>query len=259
MGANQVKKKLKEGILSVGSWIQIGFDSTVAEILSEVGFDWLAIDCEHTSSDIAEVAALVNSVSGKACEPFVRVKANDTLSIRRALDAGATGVIVPLVNSANEAAQAVAAAKFPPAGIRGFAFTKANAYGEQFDEYTRTANEEILVIVMIETREAVEHIDSILQVEGVDGVFIGPYDMSGSYGIPGQVDSPIVREACKTVVTACTSAGKVAGLHIVTPTETAVMSALSDGFTLLALGMDMVFLQQSSKAALKIAWDVSIK
>ena len=183
---------------------------------------------------------------------MVRVKENKIMPIRRALDLGAMGVIVPLVNSADEARHAVVAAKFPPEGIRGFAFCRGNEWGVDFDEYAAKANGMISVIVMIESKSAVEKIEEIVKVEGVDGVFIGPYDMSGSYGIVGQTDSEIIQEACEKVVAACKKHGKAAGIHIVLPACDNIRIAESQGFTLLALGMDTVFLADGAKKTIRM-------
>ncbi|MEN8256138.1 MAG: aldolase/citrate lyase family protein, partial [Verrucomicrobiota bacterium] len=218
MTNNPVRKALLERKITLGSWIQIGHPA-VAEILANDGFDWLAADCEHTDIDVEGFTQIARGMYGRGPVSMVRVRENDTLAIRQMLDAGAQGVIVPLVNNAEEAAKAVAAAKYPPQGVRGFAFSRMNNYGVDFDENAKTANDDIAVVVMIESREAVENIDGILEVDGVDGVFIGPYDMSGSYGIPGEPSHPLVQEGCAKVLSACEKAGKSAGLHVVFPSE----------------------------------------
>ena len=125
-----------------------------------------------------------------------------------------------------------------------------NAYGTEFERYLRRANDDVAVVVMAETKEAVANIDGIVGVEGVDAVFIGPYDLSGSYGIPGQTDHPVVLEACDTVVAACRAAGKSAGLHVVAPSPESIQRAVRDGFTFIALGVDTVFLQMAAAEAL---------
>lgn len=248
---NLCKKLLNEGRTAIGSWWQVGHPAN-AEILAKAGFSWIAADCEHGEIENGEICNFCRAVSQYNCMPLVRVKENDNLEIRRALDLGAMGVIVPLVNSAEDAKKAVAAAKYPPVGIRGFAFHRGNNWGVDFDEYVKCANEEIMVIVMIESKEAVENIDSILAIDGVDGVFIGPYDMSGSYGIIGQTGAPEIKGACRKVSEACRKAGKSAGMHIVLPTAEAVKNAVADGFTFLALGMDTVFLANGAKQALEM-------
>jgi len=244
-----MKKLLLKRELCLGSWCQIGHPAN-AEILAKAGFSWAAADCEHGEIEDSDLGNFCRALRQYRSIPLVRVKENAVLPIRRALDLGASGVIVPLVNSAAEAMQAVRAAKYPPEGIRGFAFQRANDWGISFDEYARTANEETIVIVMIESKEAVEHIDDILSVNGVDGVIVGPYDMSGSYGITGQTGHELIKKACIRVSEACSRKGKAAGQHIVIPTRENVRDAVKNGFTLLALGMDTVFLAQGARAAL---------
>lgn len=251
---NPVRKALLERAVTIGTWIQIG-NATSAEVLANAGFDWVAADCEHTDIGPAEFASLARGMHGRGPEPFVRVRENDTLAIRQMLDMGASGVIVPLVNSAEEAERAVQAAKFPPRGVRGYAFSRMNDWGVDFDRYAREANDDVAVVVMIESKEAVENIDAILGVDGLDGVFIGPYDMSGSYGIVGKTKDPIIQEACGRVVDACKRANKAAGLHIVLPTPELVSKAIADGFTFLGLGVDTVFLNEGARAAAKMAKD----
>lgn len=247
-----LRQKLLNRETSIGTWIQIGHPA-VAEILGRLDFDWIAADCEHTDISIHEFAALARALHGRRPAPLVRVGQNDTLAIRQALDLGAQGVIVPLVNSAAEAERAVAAAKFPPAGVRGFAYSRSNEHGAEFESYASRANDEICVVVMVETRKAVAEIDQILAVDGVDGVFVGPYDLSGSYGIPGQVGhTDVIRAQCR-IVEACERAGKSAGLHVVTPSSANVHAAMEAGFTFIALGMDTVFLGSAAGEALERA------
>ena len=245
---NPFRRALVERRVTIGSWIQIN-NPTAAEILANVGYEWIGLDIEHTDIDIGSLTSLLRGMYGRGAVPVARVATNEVMAIRRALDMGVQGVLVPLVSTADDARRAVAAAKYPPRGIRGFAFCRANDWGEDFAHYAASANDEIAVVVMIESKQGVENIDAILAVEGVDGVFIGPYDMSGSYGIPGQTQDPIVRNACREVVRACERAGKSAGLHVVDPTPEAVRDALNDGFTLICLGVDTVFLNQGARAA----------
>jgi 2-keto-3-deoxy-L-rhamnonate aldolase RhmA len=246
---NSVKVALLTRQLTIGGWVQLGH-AGIAEIFGGAGFDWVCLDLEHGDCDESMMATVFRGLSGFGAQAFARVRSNDTLAIRRAADLGAAGVIVPLVNSAEEARRAVAAIRYPPDGVRGFAFCRANDWGVQFDSYAAGANSALALVVMIESRQAVENIDEILSVEGVDGVFVGPYDMSGSYGIVGQTDHPIIREACKTVSEACSRHGKSAGMHIVQPSSEAIARAISDGFTFVALGMDTVFLVSGARKAI---------
>lgn len=243
---NRVRKSLLEGKPTIGTWVQIGHP-VIGEIFGNVGFDWVAVDCEHTDIDVKGFTEVARGLYGRGPEPFVRVRENNTLAIRQVLDAGARGVIVPLISSAEEARQAVNAAKYSPQGVRGFCFSRMNEYGEKFDEYVKTANDDIAVVVMIESKEAVENINEILNVDGVDGVFIGPYDLSGSYKIPGRTSDPLVQDGCKKVIEACKKHGKSAGLHVVIPTEKNIEKALDDGFTFIAIGVDTIFLNEASR------------
>jgi 2-keto-3-deoxy-L-rhamnonate aldolase RhmA len=249
---NKVREALLEQKVTLGTWIQIGH-SAIAEVFARAGYDWIAADCEHTDIDIEGFANLARGMYGRGTVPLARVRENDPMAIRQVLDAGAEGVIVPLVNTAEDARIAVRAAKYPPDGIRGFAFCRANNWGADFDQYTTMANKNVAVVVMIESREAVKNIDEILSVKGVDGVFIGPYDMSGSYGITGQTSHPNIKKACQIVVQSCKRHGKSAGIHIVKPTEDAICDAIEDGFTFIALGIDTVFLNEGGNKALRIA------
>lgn len=253
---NPVRQALLARDVTFGTWLQLGPDPALAEILANAGYDWLAVDCEHSDIDIEGFTNLARGMGGRNAVPLARVRENDTLAIRQVLDAGALGVIVPLVNTADEARKAVAAAKYPPQGVRGFCFSRMNEYGANFDEYAATANDNIAVVVMIESKQAVENIDEILAVDGVDGVFIGPYDMSGSYGVTGQIDHPLIQDACRAVVAACQRHQKAAGLHLVKPDAASIAKTIADGFTFIALGVDMVFLRQAAEMALTIGLSV---
>ena len=246
---------LRSRRLAVGTWLQIN-NATAAEVLANAGFAWIAIDIEHTDIDITSLTSLLRGMYGRGAAPVARVATNDVLEIRRALDAGASGVLVPFVSTPEEARRAVAAAKYPPAGIRGFSFSRANNWGVDFAADARTANEETAVIVMIESRQGADNIRDIAAVPGVDGVFIGPYDLSGSFGIPGQIEAPVVRDACARVLEACAAAGKSAGILVTNPTAETIAKAVRDGYTLLALGLDTLFLDRGARQVLELARNV---
>lgn len=246
-----IRKKIISRQLCIGSWIQTG-DMVASEIMANAGYDWIAMDCEHTDIDAKEFACCARAMNGFACAPMARVKENKVMAIRSVLDAGAKGVIIPLVNSKEAAEEAVVAAKYPPIGIRGFAYCRANNWGADFDEYAAKANDKIAVIVMIESKESVDNIEEILSVKGVDGVFVGPYDMSGSYGMIGRTQHEIIKQACKKVSIACKKFNKAAGQHIVNPTKENVKFAIDEGFTFIALGMDTVFIQNGAKETMQM-------
>jgi 2-keto-3-deoxy-L-rhamnonate aldolase RhmA len=249
---NAFRKALLQRQVTLGTWLQIN-NATAAEVLSNAGYDWISIDIEHTDIDITSLTALLRGMYGRGVAPIARVATNGLLDIRRALDVGAAGVLVPFVNTAEGARRAVAAAKYPPMGVRGFSFSRANNWGVDFATDAESANDETAVIVMIESKEGVENIEDIVAVEGVDAVFIGPYDLSGSYGIPGQIQDPVVRDACRRVIQACERAAKSVGLLIVRPTPEVVRQAVDDGFTLICVGLDTVFIDQGARAARAMA------
>lgn len=251
--SNPFRQALLTRTLTLGSWIQIGHPAS-AELLSGAGCDWVAIDCEHTDIGIESFGRTIRGMRG-ACVPVARVRENDRLAIRQVLDLGARGVIVPLINSAAAAEDAVQSAKYPPRGQRGYAFCLANQHGQQFDTYVNAANADIAVVVMIESRAGVEQIDAILAVDGVDGAFVGPYDLSGSLGVPGKVDDPAVQAACARVAAAGREHGKAVGLHVVRPSPDAIRRAREAGFSFLALGMDTVFIDEGVRQALRTARD----
>ena len=254
MTSAEFRKALLTRQVTIGSWVQAN-SGTSAEILARVGFDWIGIDMEHTDIDNGALVDVLRAM--RSGVPIVRVSSNDVITIRTALDIGAQGVLVPLIGTATQALAAVQAARFPPDGIRGFAFCRANNWGADFDQYVAEANQNLTVIAMIETKEGVENIDDILAVDGIDAIFIGPYDLSGSYGIPGQLSHSTVREACRRVSEACKRHGKSAGIHIIPQTSEAVQTAVEDGFTLICFGMDTVFLCNGARNAFDIAHAVA--
>lgn len=241
-------KEISANRLCFGSWCQIGHPAN-AEILAGAGFEWIAADCEHGEFEDGDIGNFCRAVKQAGSVPLVRVKENACMPVRRALDLGAEGVIVPLVDNAADAKKTVKAALYPPVGIRGFAWQRANRWGMDFDSYAKDFKP--LLIVMIESRNAVENIDEILDIDGVDGCFIGPYDMSGSYGIPGQTGHALIRDACEKVANACIRHKKIAGQHIVTPDKIKIKDALEQGYTFIALGMDSFFLQSGARTVLE--------
>ncbi len=251
---SNIREKIVGKELVFGTWLQTG-NPIVAEIMAECGWDYIAADMEHTAINENDFVDFARAIKGKAAA-FARVESDDALAIRKVLDLGAQGVIVPMVNTKEQAKKVVEAAKYAPMGKRGFAWVRANKYGVEFNEYAKIANDSIAVIAMIETKEAVENIEDILSVDGIDGVFIGPYDMSGSYGVVGQVDHALVQNAKKIVLEACKKHNKVAGQHIVRATKENVKEAVEQGYTFFALGTDVLFVDNECKKTFKIGEEI---
>ena len=206
---NNLKRMLKEGKKTAGAWVQIASPFT-AEILSQAGFDWLLIDMEHGPGDILTLISQLQAMKGSDASALVRAPWNDFVIIKRILDTGVHGVLVPYVNTKEEVETAVRACRYPREGIRGVAGSpRAQGYGQNVMDYLRRANEEILLITAVESREAVSNLDEILEVPELDGVFIGPMDLSTNMGHMGNADHSEVKEAIVTVERKVLEAGKV--------------------------------------------------
>jgi 2-keto-3-deoxy-L-rhamnonate aldolase RhmA len=249
---NKMRNSLLKNKLTLGTWIQIGHPA-VAEILARVGYQWICVDMEHGSINIETLTDLFRAIEANDVVPIARLPLNDPIWIRRSLDAGAMGLIIPMVNSAQEIESAIPQAKYPPRGERGYGYSRANSFGIDFEEYIAKANETIAIIAQIEHKDGIENIDSILQVEDLDGVFIGPLDLSASYGKVGQLDCPEMREALQRYLESCKKHNKCAGIHIVRPDENSIRNAIEQGYKMVTLGVDGVFLETASCSALKVA------
>lgn len=249
---NSLRRALLEKKLTLGGWLQIGHPAA-AEVFARAGFDWVCVDFEHGAIDIETATNIFRALDAFGCVPVGRLPANDPIWIHRVLDAGARGLIVPMVNTASQARSVVAESKYPPRGVRGFGFSRTNRYGADFHEAAAEANEEIAVIVQIEHKDAIADLDGILSVEGVDGAFIGPMDLSGSMGLTGQFDHPDVVAALDAFLAACRSHGVAAGMHIIRPTAQAVGDGVQCGYTLLALGLDVTLLHDAASICLAAA------
>ena len=252
MDIKNVKKDISGKKITFGSWIQIPSVFTT-EIMARSGFDWLAIDLEHGLIDLETAYQLIQIIDCNRVIPLVRLHVNDESTIRRVMDAGAGGVIVPMVNTAEDALKAVNAVKYPPLGKRSFGLGRAHDFGLGFDEYVRTINDRSIVIVQIEHIDALKNLDNIIRVPGIDAIIIGPYDLSGSLGVPGQFEHAGFKEALRTIIESVRKSPVALGMHIVHPTETELQERQSAGFTFIGLGMDTIFLQEGSRQVMQYA------
>ena len=250
-GPLSLKESLRHKTPSVGSWLSLGH-TEVAEIMTQCGFDWLVIDMEHSSTTSYQALQLIRVIELSECLPLVRVSENHPTLIKQAMDAGAHGVVVPMVNTREEAAQAVSAVKYPPEGTRGVGLWRAHDYGMSFDEYCEWLQEYSVVIVQIEHIEAVSNLEAIVSVEGVDGFIVGPYDLAASLGLPGEFSHPRVAEAMEVIEETARHGPKAAGIHIVRPDHELLFEKLEAGYTFLAFGVDMIFLWEAAKSALQV-------
>jgi len=247
---NQVKEKLKAGKVAVGSWMSI-LNEDAARTVAESGLDWVLFDTEHGPPSFETVDKLVRAVGSSCALPLVRVVWNDINAIKQALDTGAYGIVVPWVNSKEEAKNAVTYSRYPPEGLRGCAPGRAAAaWGISSEEYIDTVNDEVLVAVQIETKKAVDNIEDIVSVEGVDTTFIGPSDLSMSLGYRGKPYHPEVIKAEEKVLKACKSAGVAPGIAF--GRDIAQLNELiQKGFTFIGIGSDTGFLRYGCQETLK--------
>jgi 2-dehydro-3-deoxyglucarate aldolase len=236
-----LKQKLKNKENTIGSWITIPHQAVI-DILAEAGFDWLCIDLEHTAIDYNETQILIGFIQAHGMAALVRVSKNEEVVIKRVLDAGADGIIVPMVCTAEEAKRAVGYAKYPPVGKRGVGLNRAQRYGYGFEEYKSWVTESQVVIAQIEHIEGVNNLESIIDTPGIDGIFIGPYDLSGSLGIPGQYDEPIVQDALKRVEEICKRKNVSMGYHIIDPNIELVKEKNNAGYNFIAFSTDFLFM-----------------
>lgn len=227
--------------VSIGSWITIPHPS-IAEIMAKSGFDWLVVDMEHSPIGMSGAEELIRVINLCGLPAMVRVGENNPNLIKRVMDAGASGVIVPMVNTKEQAKQAVEAVKYPPDGHRGVGLARAQGYGTMFDEYKEWVKKESTVIIQIEHIDAVRNIDSILSVSDIDGFIVGPYDLSGSLGIPGQFDHPDMKDALEIINKAVKKWNIPSGFHVVMPDADAAIKKIREGYSFIAFGVDFLFL-----------------
>jgi 2-dehydro-3-deoxyglucarate aldolase len=238
-----LKKKLLNNELTIGSWITIGHPSVV-EVLSSVGFDWLTIDLEHTTIDYTTTQILISTIQANNMAALVRVSKNDEVYIKRVLDAGADGIIVPMMNNAEDARKAVEYVKYPPIGKRGVGLYRAQQYGlnNGFEDYKKWLEKYVVIIAQIEHIDAVSNIEEIISTPGIDGVIIGPYDLSGSMGFPGEFDKPEVKVALNKVVSACKRKSFPTGFHVIEPNANKLKEKIDEGYIFLAFSTDFLFM-----------------
>lgn len=237
-----LKNRLISCEVSHGSWLTIGH-TVIAELIANSGyFDWLTIDMEHSAITISQAQDMIRIIELSGVTPLVRVGKNDPYQIKSVMDAGAHGVIVPMVNSKIEAEEAVAAVKYPPHGTRGVGLARAQGYGFSFEEYKKWLEEESIIIVQIEHIKAIENLESILKVPGVDGSIIGPYDLSGSLGCPGDFKQLEMLKALKEYESICNQLKKPKGVHIVQPDVRLYKEYRVKDYSFIAVGLDTLFL-----------------
>lgn len=231
--------------------------SVTAEMIALAGFDWIWIDHEHGVGDSVTLLHQLQAAAVRPIVPIVRVAANDPVLIKKTLDLGAGGIMIPYVRNAEEATRAVAAMRYPPDGMRGVArFVRAAAFARDFDRYLSEVAPRLLTVVQIETADAVAGAREIAAVDGVDVLFVGPLDLSFNFGLPQRYDAPQFVEALRTVAAACREAGKIAGALV--PGLPFLPSFLAHGYRFLAIGSDGGLLSAAMHALLESARSTAV-
>lgn len=241
----KLRDRLHAGQMCLGTWINFT-DPRVAELLCSSGFDFLILDSEHSALGIETIQHNIMATKGSQVSPIVRVAWNDAVLIKQALDMGAAGILVPLIRTAHEARQVLAACLYPPAGERGFGPLRPTHYYRQFGEYIETANDHIVVWIMIEDIEAVNNIEEIVRIPRLDGIFIGQFDLSGSMGLLGQINHPRVDAAIEKIIYAAKAASLPIGITS-PPRPEIAFQWLSKGVQFLTLGDDITYLVDASQ------------
>jgi 4-hydroxy-2-oxoheptanedioate aldolase len=248
MRENTVKTKWNNGEPAFGGWLSIP-SSVTAEVMAHQGFDWLCIDMQHGLIDYQVALTMLQAISQTPTIPFVRVPWNEFGIIGKMLDAGAYGVIIPMVNSVEEAKQAVAACKYFPLGMRSFGPARAATYAGA--DYFSGANDTVCCIPMIETKQAVDRIDEILAVPGIDAVYVGPADLSITYGLPPRMDNDgVFPDALAKVVASCRAHGVTPGIH---STSALAAKRVAGGFRMITVGTDSGGVAAQAQRDLKTA------
>ena len=238
-----IRENLDRGGISLGSWMQIPH-SSIAEIIGQAGYDWVAIDMEHGAISVNQLPDLCRALELGNTLPLVRLAQGLEKDCKQALDAGAGGVIVPMVENAHQIEKIRDLTRWPPAGNRGVAFSRANLFGQNFSEYNKEAQEPLL-IAMIENINAVKNLDDIFQVEGLDAVLIGPYDLSASMGITADFDNPRFLSVMDKIKDCSNKYNLAFGIHVVNPSYDELSQRVNSGYRFIAYSIDSVFLTEN--------------
>ena len=244
-----LKNRLKNREVTVGSWITIA-NTVVAEIMATAGYDWLTIDMEHSVITLDAAQDLIRTIDLCGVTPLVRVGVNDATIIKRVMDAGAHGVIVPMVNSREDAEKAVGAVKYPPTGFRGVGLARAQKYGQDFEGYKDWNLNDSIVIAQVEHIDSVNNLEEIIKVDGIDGLIVGPYDLSASLKIPGDFQHPDFLAALDLIKKTAAEHDALLGFHVIQPDTAGFQAKLNEGYKFIAHSLDILFLGNSCRQSL---------
>lgn len=238
-----LKEKLRKKELTIGSWLSFGY-TPITEMMCKMGFEWLVIDMEHTSINSQDALQMMQIISAHNITPLIRVGDNNELIIKKAMDSGAHGVVVPMINTKEDAEKAVSAVKYPPMGKRGVGLFRAQNYGIGFNDYKKWLDKNSIVIAQIEHIDGVNNITDIMNTEGIDAFIVGPYDLSASMGHPGNFEHPDVKSALNNLLEFMNKSDKPGGFHVVHSSTQDLKEKIEKGYKFLAYGDDMVFISE---------------
>lgn len=241
-----MKKDILKKDYSIGSWITLG-NEDIAEIFVNAGYDWIVIDLEHSMISINQVGKLIRIIDLAGVVPLVRLTSNCPNQIKRVMDAGAKGIIVPNVNTVEDARMAVSSTRYAPKGIRGVGLARAQKYGNNFKQYFKWQKTEPIVIVQIEDKKALDNLNGIFSQEGVDGFIIGPYDLSCSMGMAGDFENPIFKKTIRLIRKTGYKSGCLSGIHIIEPDYNQLKKSIKDGFNLIVFSVDIRMLDVAAR------------
>lgn len=246
-----LRRRLAKPEVTVGSWIQLG-QAAIAEIMAAAGYDWIVVDLEHSVISLREAEEMIRIIRMSGVDPLVRLSHNDPVQIKRVMDSGAEGLIVPMVKTAAEIAAAVDAVRYPPHGTRGVGLARAQGYGTRFEEYRAWVAHDSVVIAQIEHIEGVRNLDAILRTPGVAGFIVGPYDLSGSLGVPGEFNHPDMLAALAEIRrVAALHPHLAAGYHVVPPKPELVGQRIDEGYRFIAYSTDMIFIGETCRSGIQ--------
>ena len=242
---NFIRKKLQSYESSIGTWQQIP-SSSISEILGNAGYDWVAVDLEHGSFSNHQLPDFFRAIENADCIPLARISEPTAVNCKLALDAGAKGIIAPMIETAEQVKLVIDSCCWPPSGKRGVGYNRANLYGKNFDSYLSEAQSP-LIVIQIESIKAVNNLNDILKVKGIDAVMVGPYDLSASMGITGDFHNDEFVKTLDNILLMCKNNKVAIGDHVVQPDPKQLSQRISEGYTFIAYGTDGVFLNTSSK------------
>ena len=242
----KIRTALRGGSAVIGSWMQLP-DSNIAEIMGRSGYQWVAIDMEHGPVSVSQLPDIFRALELGGTLPLARVASPQVINCRQALDQGAAGVVIPMISSASQLQAIIAECHWPPRGKRGVGFQRANVFGKFFDSYVDEA-QEALVIAQIEHVDAVNNLESIVKVEGLDAIMVGPYDLSASLGVTGEFENKKYIETLTKITDICAKQKMPYGIHVVQPDVKMLEQRIREGYTFIAYGVDTVFLNIGAAA-----------